>query len=58
MKNEIIKSQIRFPVILRDWLKKSAKESSRSMNAELVEIIKKAKGESEKQPKCINEKAP
>lgn len=46
---DIIKSQIRFPRSLRDWLKNTAKENSRSMNGELVEIVKKAQKKKEEE---------
>lgn len=48
MKNEIIKSQIRFPKSLRDWLKQTAKNNHRSMNSELNLLIERAKEQSKK----------
>ncbi|SEC24830.1 Arc-like DNA binding domain-containing protein [Pseudomonas saponiphila] len=41
----LARTQVRFPCELMDWLKKQAKDQGRSMNAQLVEIIKQAKGE-------------
>ncbi|MDG9885399.1 Arc family DNA-binding protein [Pseudomonas sp. GD04058] len=39
------RTQVRFPGDLMVWVKQQAKEQGRSMNAQLVEIIKQAKGE-------------
>lgn len=41
---ELSRTQVRFPGDLMDWLKQQAKEQGRSMNAQLVEIVKQAKG--------------
>ncbi len=41
--NEVIRSQYRIPVVLVDWLKNKALSNSRSLNGELVELMKKAK---------------
>ncbi len=41
---ELSRTQIRFPGELMDWLKQHAKDQGRSMNAQLVEIVKQAKG--------------
>lgn len=41
----LTRTQVRFPGELMDWVKQQAKEQGRSMNAQLVEIIKQAKGE-------------
>lgn len=49
MESKIIKTQIRFPRYLRDWLKKQAKDSNRSMNGEIVELMKQAKEVQEKE---------
>ncbi|MNN17672.1 hypothetical protein D3C76_982040 [compost metagenome] len=45
------RTQVRFPGDLMIWLKQQAKEQGRSMNAQLVEIIKQAKGDSENERK-------
>jgi len=37
------RTQVRFPGELMDWLKQQAKEQNRSMNAQLVEILKQAR---------------
>jgi len=37
------RTQIRLPVELMEWLKAQAREQSRSMNGQLVEILKNAK---------------
>ncbi|MCV4285112.1 Arc family DNA-binding protein [Pseudomonas capsici] len=39
----LLRTQVRFPGELMDWVKHQAKEQNRSMNAQLVEIIKQAK---------------
>lgn len=41
----LARTQVRFPGELMDWLKQQAKDQGRSMNAQLVEIIRQAKGE-------------
>ncbi|ULL06631.1 Arc family DNA-binding protein [Pseudomonas putida] len=41
----LTRTQVRFPGELMDWLKQQAKDQGRSMNAQLVEIIRQAKGE-------------
>ena len=40
---------LRIPVALRDWLKQQAKDNSRSMNGEIVELMKQAKEKQEKE---------
>lgn len=40
MQQDVVRMQIRIPVELRDMLKERADESNRSMNGELVEILK------------------
>ncbi len=45
--NELSRTQVRFPGDLMDWLKQQAREQTRSMNAQLVEIVKQAKIKSE-----------
>ncbi|MNJ21390.1 hypothetical protein D3C77_157400 [compost metagenome] len=45
------RTQIRFPGDLMSWLKQHAKEQGRSMNAQLIEIIKQAKGHTENERK-------
>ncbi len=49
MSDEIMRSQYRFPKKLIEWVKAKAKNNSRSMNGELVEIVKKAKEKEEMQ---------
>jgi hypothetical protein len=49
MNDEIIRSQYRFPKKLIEWVKGKAKDNSRSMNGELVEIVKQAKEKEEVQ---------
>lgn len=39
--NQDIRLNIRIPKLLRDWLKEEAREHNRSMNGQLVEILKK-----------------
>jgi len=40
--------QFRIPKYLHKWLKDKGKQANRSMNGELVELMKKAKQEDEK----------
>lgn len=40
---DIWRGQVRMPVPLADWVKERAKESYRSLNAELVEVVREAK---------------
>ena len=47
MKIEIVRTQIRLPKYLRDWLMGKAKDNSRSMNGEIVELMKQAKEKQE-----------
>lgn len=50
MKNEA-KMQIRLPGDLRDWFKEYAEQRNRSMNGQLIELIKEKQGtEKEKAP--------
>lgn len=42
--SDLSRTQVRFPGELMEWLKQQAREQNRSMNAQLVEIIKQAKG--------------
>jgi len=44
----IIRMQIRIPVKVRDFLAEEAKENSRSMNGQLVEILKERMRDAEK----------
>ena len=46
--NKVIRSQYRIPANLVVWLKEKASCNSRSLNGELVELLKKAKQEEEK----------
>lgn len=43
--NEQQRTQVRIPRELMDWLKETAKDQSRSMNGQLVEVLKQAKRE-------------
>ncbi|ABR85854.1 ribbon-helix-helix domain-containing protein [Pseudomonas aeruginosa] len=40
---EIMRTQVRIPRDLMEWLKQQAKEQSRSMNGQLVEVLKLVK---------------
>lgn len=40
---EVWRGQVRLPAPLIDWVKDRAKDSYRSLNAELVEVIREAK---------------
>lgn len=42
---EQVRVTTRFPKDVADWLKAMAKEQSRSMNGQLVEVLRKAKRE-------------
>lgn len=42
--SELLRTQVRFPGDLMEWVKQQAKEQNRSMNAQLVEILQQAKG--------------
>ncbi|QBF27151.1 Arc family DNA-binding protein [Pseudomonas tructae] len=41
--NEQLRTQVRIPRELMEWLKEMAKDQSRSMNGQLVEVLKQAK---------------
>lgn len=41
--NETVRSQVRLPVDLWDWLKVKAKRENRSLNGQIAEIIKEAR---------------
>lgn len=41
--SELLRTQVRFPGDLMEWVKQQAKEQNRSMNAQLVEILQQAK---------------
>lgn len=41
--DEMLRSQIRLPKEIADWLKKQARNQSRSMNGQLIEVLKNAK---------------
>ncbi len=43
---DMARTQVRIPSELMDWLKQVAKEQSRSMNAQLVELLKAQKAQS------------
>lgn len=49
MKEEIIKTQVRLPADLTEWMRKQAQQSNRSMNGQFVTIIQEAKAASERQ---------
>ena len=40
---ELWRGQVRMPVPLMDWVEKRASESYRSLNAELVEVVRELK---------------
>jgi len=46
--DKVIRSQYRIPASLVAWLKEKARCNSRSLNGELIELMKKAKQEEEK----------
>lgn len=39
----VVRTQVRIPEELTEWLKAQAKEQGRSMNAQLVEIVRLAR---------------
>lgn len=39
---KVWRSQVRLPVPIIDWVKKQAEQNLRSVNAELVEVIRQA----------------
>ncbi|OYT78232.1 Arc family DNA-binding protein [Pseudomonas sp. PGPPP2] len=43
----VARTQVRIPVDLMDWLKQRAREENRSMNAQLIELLKQARKQSE-----------
>lgn len=43
--DQVQRMQIRVPRILRDWLKSRAKDNNRSMNGEIIHLMKKAQEE-------------
>lgn len=43
----VARTQVRIPVDLMDWLKQRAREENRSMNAQLMELLKQARKQSE-----------
>ena len=46
--SELLRTQVRFPGDLMEWVKQQAKEQNRSMNAQLIEILQQAKGRKKK----------
>lgn len=40
---EMIRTQVRIPKDLADWLKQKAKEQNRSMNSQLIQILEQQK---------------
>lgn len=42
----VVRTQVRIPETLAEWLKEKAREQGRSMNAQLVECLKQIKRES------------
>lgn len=40
---EVIRTQVRIPKEIIDWLKLEAKQDNRSMNAKLVQVLKRCK---------------
>ena len=43
----VARTQVRIPTDLMDWLKQRAREENRSMNAQLIELLKQARKQSE-----------
>lgn len=43
----MLRTQVRIPQELADWLKKSAKDNRRSMNSQLVEFLERQKQQAE-----------
>ncbi len=41
----LVRTQVRIPREISEWLKELAKDQSRSMNAQLVELLKQKKRE-------------
>lgn len=40
---QMLRSQVRLPRDIADWLKSQARSQSRSMNGQLIEVLKNAK---------------
>lgn len=40
---QIVRTQVRIPKMLIDWLKQEAKQQGRSMNAQLIQLIESNK---------------
>lgn len=52
----IVQTQLRLPEHVRNWVKKRGKSKSRSMNGEIVEILKEALAREDREKNKVVEK--
>jgi len=52
----IVQTQLRLPEYIRDWVKKRGSGKSRSMNGEIVEILKEALAREGREKNKVDEK--